>query len=275
MLKRVSWSALALAIALGTPAAVAAQSIPSGSQTGVDQSSQPAARGEASRYDSEIQRKLQDKLDNDRFQNVKASVQGQVVTLEGTVRLFAHKEQAEGKARDIDHVEMVRNNIQVSGKEVSDQDLRETLGNKLRYDRIGQGITFNALTLDVNHGVVTVGGQVRDEPDKASALAIVETTPGVKEVHDNIEVLPTSIADDDLRVRLAQHIYSAPGLQKYATDPQAPIRIVVERGRVTLYGVVNSDADKTIAGMRAREVSGSFAVENQLVVANSKATENK
>jgi hyperosmotically inducible periplasmic protein len=273
MLKKVSWSALALAIALGTPAAVAAQNTQT--QTGVGQTSQSAARGEASRYDADIQRKLQDKLDNDRFQNVKASVQGQVVTLDGTVRLFAHKEQAQEKARDIEHVEMVRNNIQVTGKEVSDQELRETLSNKLRYDRIGQGITFNALTLDVNNGVVTVGGQVRDEPDKASALAIVETTPGVKEVHDNIEVLPTSIADDDLRVRLARHIYMAPALQKYANDPQAPIRIVVDRGRVTLYGVVNSEADKTIAGMRAREVSGSFAVENQLVVANSKTAENK
>jgi osmotically-inducible protein OsmY len=272
MWNKVSVSALALAMAWGTPAGLTAQQTETtgqGSQAGA------AGRGETSRYDAEIQRKLQDKLDSDRFQNVKPTVQGQVVTLNGTVRLFAHKEEAQRKAHDIDHVEMVRNDIQVAGKDVSDQELREQLANKLRYDRIGQGIIYNALTLDVNNGAVTVGGKVRDEPDKASALSIVETTPGVKDVHDNIEVLPTSIADDDLRVRLAQHIYSAPGLQKYASDPQAPIRIVVDRGRVTLYGVVNSEADKTIAGIRAREVSGSFAVENQLMVANQETARSK
>jgi osmotically-inducible protein OsmY len=274
MLKRASVSALALAVTLSVPAALAAQNGASGLQT-TDQSSQTPTRGEASRYDAEIQRKLQDKLNNDKFQNVKPTVQGQVVTLDGTVRLFSDKQQADKKARDIDHVEMVRNNIEVTGKEISDAELREQLANKLRYDRIGQGITFNALTLDVNNGVVTVGGKVRDEPDKASALSIIETTPGVKNVHDNIEVLPTSIADDELRVRLAQHIYSAPSLQKYAIDPQAPIRIVVDRGRVTLYGVVNSEADKTIAGMRAREVPGSFAVDNKLVVANQETARSK
>jgi osmotically-inducible protein OsmY len=171
-------------------------------------------------------------------------------------------------------VEAVRNNIEVASQ-VSDAELREKLANKLRYDRIGQGITFNALTLDVNNGVVTVAGKVRDEPDKASALAIIETTPGVKDVHDNVEVLPTSIADDELRLRLAQRIYGEPGLQKYASDPQAPIRIIVDRGHVTLAGVVNNEMDKTLAGMRANEVSGAFSVDNQLVVANSKTEQSK
>jgi hyperosmotically inducible periplasmic protein len=261
-------STLALAVALGTPAAlVAQQDQATPAQAGTTQAD---ARGAGSQYDAEIQRKLAEKFDNDRFQNVKASVQGQVVTLTGTVRTFANKMEAERKAEDIDRVEMARNEIEVSGKPVTDAELRETLANKLRYDRIGQGITFNALTLDVNNGAVTVGGQVRDYPDKQSALAIVETTPGVKDVRDNIEVLPTSIVDDELRVRLAQHIYNAPGLQKYASDPQAPIRIIVDRGRVTLAGVVNSEMDKNMAGIRAREVSGSFSVDNQLIVANSK-----
>jgi hyperosmotically inducible periplasmic protein len=265
MRKNLSVSTLALALAVSAPA-LRAQDLQSNSvQT-------DANRGAQSQYDAEIQRKLNEKFDTDKFQNVKGTVSGQVVTLTGTVRTFANKQEAERKAKDIDRVEAVRNNIEVATR-VSDAELRETLANKLRYDRIGQGITFNALTLDVNNGVVTVGGQVRDEPDKASALAIVETTPGVKDVQDNIEVLPTSIADDELRIRLARHIYSAPGLQKYASDPQAPIRIIVDRGHVTLAGVVNSEMDKTIAGMRAREVSGSFSVDNQLMVQNTKTSE--
>src|SRR5262249_7718718 len=118
MLKKVSVSALALAVTLSVPAALAAQNNPSGTQTGTpNQSSEaPAARGETSQYDAEIEQKLKERFDNDRFQNVKPTVQGQVVTLDGTVRLFAYKQQADERAHDIKHVEMVRNNIQVAGR---------------------------------------------------------------------------------------------------------------------------------------------------------------
>jgi osmotically-inducible protein OsmY len=122
--------------------------------------------------------------------------------------------------------------------------------------------------LDVNNGVVTISGNVRDYPSRDSALAIVETTAGVKEVIDNITVAPTSNFDDELRVRLARAIYGHPALQKYAIDPQAPIRIVVDNGHVTLYGVVDSQMDKTIAETQAKSVSGVFSVDDKLVVAN-------
>ena len=71
--------------------------------------------------------------------------------------------------------------------------------------------------------------------------------------------------DDDLRLRLYRAIYGDPVLQKYAIDPQKPIRIVVDNGHVTLYGVVNNQGDKNIAGIRANQVSGVFSVDNQLL----------
>ena len=55
-------------------------------------------------------------------------------------------------------------------------------------------------------------------------------------------------------------------LSKYAIDPAQPIRIIVENGHVTLYGEVNSTMDKTVAGLRADQISGAFSVENKLVV---------
>jgi hyperosmotically inducible periplasmic protein len=81
-----------------------------------------------------------------------------------------------------------------------------------------------------------------------------------------VNVLPTSIFDDSLRVRTARAIYRDSVLGRYATDPVDPIRIVIENGHVTLYGTVQSAMDKTIAGMRANGVPGVFSVENKLVV---------
>jgi osmotically-inducible protein OsmY len=139
------------------------------------------------------------------------------------------------------------------------------LANKLRYDRVGYGIAFNAIALEVKNGEVTLSGNVHDYPSRDSAIAIVESTPGVKDVSDNIEVAPTSIFDDELRLRLYRAIYGSSVLRKYEIDPQKPIRIVVDNGKVTLYGVVDSAMDKQIAGTQANSVPGVFSVDNQLI----------
>lgn len=221
------------------------------------------------RYDQQIEREVTRRLSSkDKLKNVRATVEDGIVTLQGTVDLYMYKEDAERAARKVEHVAGVRDMIAVGGNPIPDGQLRDMLADKLRYDRISQGIVFNALTVGVKNGVATVGGNVRDYADKASALAIVAKTPGVRDVVDQIEVAPVSIYDDDLRVAIARAIYGHPVLQRYAVDPQAPIRIVVERGRVTLYGVVDSAQDRQIAEMRAREVPNVFAVTNRLMVAS-------
>jgi osmotically-inducible protein OsmY len=203
-----------------------------------------------------------------RERKVSANVEDGIVTLSGTVELFIDKENAEKRVRKVKNVDGVRNHVQIAGKQVSDAELRETLANKLRYDRVGYGVVFNNLTVGVENGAVTIGGKVRDYPDRSSAIAIVETTPGVKDVSDEIDVAPVSIFDDELRVRLARAIYGHSGLQKYALDPQAPIRIVVENGRVELAGVVLNKGDRQIAYSQASSVPGVFSVENKLMVAS-------
>ena len=104
--------------------------------------------------------------------------------------------------------------------------------------------------------------------DRASAVNIVENTPGVKNLVENIKVLPASFHDDDLRISIARAIYGHPALQKYAADPQAPIRIVVDQGHVTLFGVVDSQMDKQIAEVQAKSVPGAFSVDDKLVVSS-------
>jgi hyperosmotically inducible protein len=72
--------------------------------------------------------------------------------------------------------------------------------------------------------------------------------------------------DDGIRRRLFRSIYGYPGLEKYALGVQKPIRIIVKNGKVTLEGVVDTDADKNLAGIRANGVPGTFAVTNNLQV---------
>jgi hyperosmotically inducible protein len=225
------------------------------------------AQSSESRYDKEIQKTAQEQMQKrDKHRNVTATAEDGIVTLGGEVELFIDKMNAEKQVKKIKNVDGVRNHITVVSN-VHDDVLREQLSDKLRYDRIGYGIQFNSLTLHVDRGVVTLGGNVRDYPDRDSAIAIVETTPGVKDVIDDINVAPLSAVDDDLRIRLANAIYGHVALQKYANDPQAPIRIVVENGHVELHGYVLNAGDKQVAYSQASSVPGVFSVTNNLVVA--------
>jgi osmotically-inducible protein OsmY len=219
----------------------------------------------AARYDQQILQDVNKYIQGKKeFQGVKAAVEDQIVTLDGTVNLYIDRENLEKKVKKMKNVDGIRNHVQIQSN-VPDDQLRQSLADRLRYDRVGYGIAFNAITLDVKDGVVTLGGTVHDYPSRDSALGVAATTPGVKDIVDNIDVAPTSMFDDDLRVKLYRAIYGAPTLRRYEMDPQKPIRIVVENGHVTLYGVVDSAMDKQIAGTQASGVSGVFSVDNQLI----------
>jgi osmotically-inducible protein OsmY len=224
-----------------------------------------AAAGQASNgLDAEVHKAL----DNKKFASVTASVQGPEVVLSGTVALYADKEDADKRVHHVKGVKAVDNEIQVAGPTVEDTTLRDKLAKALAYDRVGYGTTaFNSITIGVQNGVVTLAGTVYGPPDKDSALSLVENTPGVKDVVDNLQVAPVSPMDDRLRIELARVIYGTPQLQRYALDPAKPIRITVVNGNVTLSGVVDSKMDHDVAGIRANSVPGVFKVVNDLQVA--------
>jgi len=223
-----------------------------------------AAKENDQQIQQEVEKLLQGKKE---FRGVQASTDDQIVTLEGSVPLYIDLVNLEKRVKRVKHADGVRNHVTVSSTAPDDQ-LRAKLSDRLAYDRVGYGVAFNAITLEVNNGVVTLGGNVHDYPSRDSAVAIAETTPGVKDVIDNIEVAPTSNFDDDLRLRLYAAIYRYPALQRYSLNPAKPIRIVVDNGHVTLYGVVDSELDKKIAGTQANSVPGVFSVDNQLIVAS-------
>jgi len=220
------------------------------------------------RYDQQIQQAVSAKIhDASQLQNVRSSVEDGIVTLTGTVNLFQDKLGAAKKVKKLANVNGVRNQIAVAGENVSDNELQQKLAKKLAYDRVGYfDNAFNYLTIGVKDGVATVGGDVYNDVARDSALAIVQRMPGVKDVVSEVKVLPTSIYDNDLRIRMARAIYRDSVLGRYATDPVDPIRIVVDNGHVTLYGTVQSEMDKNIAGVRANGVFGAFSVDNKLAV---------
>ncbi len=228
------------------------------------------AESAASRYDNQLQNTVTQKLASKKqFNDVKASVEDGIVTLTGTVDLYQRKLDAAKLARKTANAQGVRNLITVAGPNVPDAQLEQKLATQMRYVRNGYDSTFDYFALDVKDGVVTVEGQDRTGVGRDEAMADIANMPGVKDVIDNISVEPVSTFDDGLRLRAARAIYRDAVLSRYAMDPARPIRIIVENGHITLYGLVDNKMDKNLAGIRANQIFGAFSVENKLQVVGS------
>jgi len=128
---------------------------------------------------------------------------------------------------------------------------------------------FDNLSYKVDGYNVTLIGQVTRPTLKSDAENVVKRIEGVEHVDNQIEVLPVSPNDDRIRRAVYRAIYGYPALQKYALGVQQPIRIIVKNGNVFLEGVVDNEADKNIANIRANGVSGVFSVKNNLQVVKS------
>ena len=225
------------------------------------------AQTRAGRYDGVIQGRVSQELaKKQEFRNIQETTEDGIVTLTGTVDLYQQKLDAAKRVRKLANIQGVRNLITVAGTVVPDAELAAKLDRKLYYDRIGYDNQFNFVTASVKDGVATLNGETRTEFDRDSALAIAYTTPGVKDVVNEVKVAPVSIFDDRIRISALRVIYRDPVLSRYAIDPALPIRIVVDRGHLSLYGTVASTMDKNIAGIRANQVFGAFSVQNNLQV---------
>jgi len=128
---------------------------------------------------------------------------------------------------------------------------------------------FDNLAYKVEGDRVTLYGQVVRPTLKSDAANVVKSIEGVASVKNEIEVLPTSPMDDQSRRALYRAIYSEASLFKYSTASVPSIHIIVKNGHVTLEGVVDSDTDKNLAGLRANGVPNVFSVQNNLRVVKS------
>jgi osmotically-inducible protein OsmY len=225
-----------------------------------------AAQTTSARYDSDIQSRVTQQLaKKQEFRNLQATTEDGIVTLSGKVDLYQQKLDAAKKVRKLDKVQGVRNLVAVSSS-APDAEVEARLERKLHYDRIGYDNLFNFVDVTVKDGVATLNGETYNDLGRDSALALANSMPGVKDVVDHIKVSPVSGFDDRIRISALRAIYRDPVLGRYASDPAKPIRIVVDNGKLSLYGTVATAMDKQIAGMRANQVFGVFSVQNNLEV---------
>jgi hyperosmotically inducible protein len=124
-------------------------------------------------------------------------------------------------------------------------------------------------------GTVTLIGQVARPTLKSDAENVVKRIEGVTRVVNNIEVLPTSPMDDRIRLATYRAIYGDPALSLYQVRAVPPIHIIVKNGHITLEGSVAREMDKTVAGIRANSVPGTFSVDNNLVVEETETNKKK
>jgi hyperosmotically inducible periplasmic protein len=125
---------------------------------------------------------------------------------------------------------------------------------------------FDNLSFRIEGSKIILMGQVVRPTLKSDAEAAVKGVEGVSSVQNDIEVLPNSPMDNQLRRAVYRAIYSEPGLQRYALSAVPSIHIIVKNGNVTLEGVADNDTDKNLAGLRANGVPNVFSVTNNLVV---------
>jgi hyperosmotically inducible protein len=147
------------------------------------------------------------------------------------------------------------------------QRVRERLAEKIRKELVtlpNYDVFDNLLFSLDEKDVVTLSGQLRLPSLKVSAERVVRNLEGVSKVINVIEVLPTSPFDDDIRRDAFIRIYSQSQLNRYSLRAVPSIHIIVRRGNLTREGVVADESDKSLAGMRARQVPNVFEVVNNL-----------
>ena len=130
-------------------------------------------------------------------------------------------------------------------------------------DRYTQFTVFDDVNANVKDGIVTLSGKVTMPYKRDDIAKRVAKLDGVRDVRNDITVLPVSTFDDQLRHRIARSIYGNSAFWNYAIMTNPPIHIVVEHGRVTLTGVVGSNVDRVLAHSLAAQF-GAFSVTNAL-----------
>ena len=129
---------------------------------------------------------------------------------------------------------------------------------------------FDVIGFKVEGYDVTLFGHVANASLKSDAEHAIKKIEGIEHINNRIEVLPPSPMDDGLRRQLFRAIYGYAPLQRYGVGSNRPIHIIVDRGHVTLEGVVDSPGDRNLVYIRANGVPGIFSVTNNLQVPSKK-----
>jgi hyperosmotically inducible protein len=196
--------------------------------------------------------------------DVQVSYQDGVATLTGTVDSIGVKNDAEKAARRVDEVTSVVNNITVHAEDVAPRQIAE----QARKEIITYPFytIFDNIVLRVDGDTLIVAGQVSEPYKKNDIGNFLSHVKGVATLQNDLEVLPVSNYDDQLRLAIARAIYGDPFFVNYANQAIPPIHIIVKNGNVTLEGVVDSEVARAKAETDARFAATFFSLTNNLRV---------
>ncbi len=221
--------------------------------------------------DAQIAAAIQDKLYHAQiFEHGQVQVEyaDGIATLTGTVDSLGVKRDAERAARKVDDVSEVVDRVNVHAEDVtSRQILEEARKDIVTYYAYG---IFDNITLEAQSNNLIVNGQVSQPFKKEDIGHFLAHVKGVAELENNLEVLPTSIYDDQVRIAIARAIYNDPYFIRYANQAIPPIHIIVKNGNVTLEGVVANKLDRAKAEADARLAATYFGFTNNLRVESSR-----
>ena len=214
--------------------------------------------------DADLTRNIQRQLSNLDYGSRRpvVSVKGGVVSIEGTVASLWLKEETINRILKVEGIESIMSDM-VIGKAENDEKLAAEVFNRIR--SYSQFTVYDTFDGRVKNGVVYLAGAVTDPKKSTDVVERIAKVKGVQAIDNKVTVLPASQGDDRLRVLVANAIYSQPEFERYSmADP--PIRVIVNRGRVTLIGYVRADIEKFKALEAAKFVEGSIAVEDKITV---------
>lgn len=218
------------------------------------------------RDDASIQRKIEARLEKRKLAQegeITASVTSGKVTLTGAVTTVAAQREALKQARK--ESKIVENRIQVVPEERPDADIRKAVrAAVLRYPNL---TVFDSVEYGVENGVVVLRGSMQQPWKKDGVEDAVTRIPGVREVRDEMSVQSLSSFDASLRRQLYRQIYGGGSaiLSSFADTAVPPVRIVVDKGKITLTGYVNSHVEQQVIGNIARQTLA-FDVDNRIQV---------
>ena len=145
-----------------------------------------------------------------------------------------------------------------------DRQVEKSINKLTRYE------VFDYIDFDVNGGVVTLTGKVRNSINKSEIEGRVKRIPGVTDVVNKIELLPLGSFDERIRRDLYVAISNSGGLSRYLWPVHPDVRLIVDRGHVTLVGSVYNQGDYNMMNIMARTVPGAFTVTNNLTVGSDR-----
>jgi osmotically-inducible protein OsmY len=219
----------------------------------------------AAATDAQLARRIEDRLLKagfDKRSDIKVDVESGVARLNGFVLRWADVREADRLARK--DVKSVVNLLRVVPETPrSDKDIRTDVEKAvLRWERYGP---FDAVGVEVRDGVVSLAGWVESPWKRGELESRLTRVDGIKDVVNNLRVQGFSQNDVGLRAEVFTKIYTDPMFERFAHQIDPPVRVFVDRGRVTLVGMVSSRVEQVSVGNIARGTLA-FSVTNLVEV---------